>query len=228
VAAPFHQAPQREEQLIVSTGEHVSDRGRADKRTDIIRAALRCFSRKGYNNTTMDDIVAESGLSKGTLYWYFDSKEKLFEDALLSLFVGFGEDVTSMLDRCQSATEKLRCLCRGAAAFSDSVGAYFSLFLEFWVSRPNRDEATQVWDDLLEEYKTILAAVVEEGIEAGEFRPVAAEPLVWALMATYDGLAAYTGFVPDLDLERISQTFTDVVLNGLTLDAHDERPSGGV
>jgi AcrR family transcriptional regulator len=56
----------------------------AERHAQIIKAALACFSRKGYTNTTMDDIVAESGLSKGSLYWYFDSKDDLFAQAVMS------------------------------------------------------------------------------------------------------------------------------------------------
>jgi len=51
----------------------------AERRAQIIEAALTCFTRKGYNNTTMDDVAAESGLSKGTLYWYFESKDNLLK-----------------------------------------------------------------------------------------------------------------------------------------------------
>lgn len=57
----------------------------AERRAQIIRAALACFMRKGYNNTTMNDIVAESGLSKGAIYWYFESKDDLLRSAILAL-----------------------------------------------------------------------------------------------------------------------------------------------
>jgi AcrR family transcriptional regulator len=40
-------------------------------------AAINCFSREGFHRTTMQDIVAESGLSAGSLYRYFDSKESI-------------------------------------------------------------------------------------------------------------------------------------------------------
>ena len=195
-------------------------RGSADTRSDILAAALRCFTRRGYNNTTMDAIVAESNLSKGTLYWYFDSKEELFEAALLSIFESFGDDTLSALAPCQTAAEKLRQLGLGAAAFSDSIGAYFSLFLEFWVSRPHPDEANRVWYDLLEEYKVVISSIIQEGIDSGEFRPVDVESLVWALMAAYDGLAAYAGFIAEMDLPRISEAFSEALLNGLRANAH--------
>jgi len=49
-----------------------------ERRSQILEAALRCFAHQGYHQTTMDDIVEESGLSKGTLYWYYESKKEIF------------------------------------------------------------------------------------------------------------------------------------------------------
>ena len=47
------------------------------RRDEIVAAALRCFAREGFHRTTMQDIVAESGLSPGALYRYFAAKEEL-------------------------------------------------------------------------------------------------------------------------------------------------------
>lgn len=47
------------------------------RRAQILRAAAAVFARQGYQGARMDDIVKESGLSKGALYWYFRSKEEL-------------------------------------------------------------------------------------------------------------------------------------------------------
>lgn len=49
------------------------------RRSSILRSAVRCFARKGYHLTTIDDIAAEAGVSKGAPYVYFDSKVALFE-----------------------------------------------------------------------------------------------------------------------------------------------------
>ncbi|MGD8626860.1 MAG: transcriptional regulator, partial [Anaerolineae bacterium] len=62
---------------------------------------------------------------------------------------------------------------------------------------------------------------IDEGVRRGEFKPVDAEALVWALLAAYDGLAAYDMFLPDLDLKRVSRTFVDTLLNGLIADGHE-------
>jgi TetR/AcrR family transcriptional regulator, transcriptional repressor of aconitase len=47
------------------------------RRDEIVAAALRCFAREGFHRTTMQDIVAESGLSPGALYRYFAAKDEL-------------------------------------------------------------------------------------------------------------------------------------------------------
>ena len=56
-------------------GKHESAAHRQDQ---ILAAALACFARRGYFETRMDDIVRESGLSKGALYHHFASKEAVF------------------------------------------------------------------------------------------------------------------------------------------------------
>ena len=48
-----------------------------ERRSQILEAALRCFAHQAHHQTTMDDIVEESGLSKGTLYWYYESKKEI-------------------------------------------------------------------------------------------------------------------------------------------------------
>ncbi|MCK0091873.1 TetR/AcrR family transcriptional regulator [Rhodococcus sp. F64268] len=55
----------------------VSEAHRVARRAEIIDAALRCFTRAGYQRTSMADIIAESGLSAGAIYGYFSGKQQL-------------------------------------------------------------------------------------------------------------------------------------------------------
>ena len=55
----------------------ISEAKRETRRQEILDAALRCFSRDGFHNTTTADIVRESGVSQGTLYLYFATKEDI-------------------------------------------------------------------------------------------------------------------------------------------------------
>jgi AcrR family transcriptional regulator len=56
----------------------IAEQARAARRDQIIAAALACFARTGYHTTTMADVATEAGVSKGTPYLYFESKEALF------------------------------------------------------------------------------------------------------------------------------------------------------
>jgi hypothetical protein len=109
-------------------------------------------------------------------------------------------------------------MARAAVGFSEVVEGFFSLFLEFWASSPRREEASRLWVDLLEQYKDVVVGIIEEGIASGEFEPVDAEELVWAIMAAYDGLAAYVTLMPGLNLDRISQVFVETLLGGLAAE----------
>ncbi|WP_369028857.1 TetR/AcrR family transcriptional regulator, partial [Nocardia farcinica] len=55
----------------------VSEEHLERRRQQILVAAQRCFSRKGFYNTSMQDVFAESGLSAGAVYRYFKSKDEL-------------------------------------------------------------------------------------------------------------------------------------------------------
>lgn len=189
-----------------------------ERRAQIMEAAMACFSRKGYTNTTMDDIVAESGLSKGTLYWYFDSKDDLFSSAAAAFFEDFSQETLAELEQFATATEKLRVGARSLVDLTREAEGLFGLFIEYWLQSEHREEGRRFWAEMLVGYQTAIADIIEEGTRSGEFKPVDARALVWAIMAAYDGLAAYGLFLPDMDLEQISGVFIETLLKGLKAD----------
>ncbi|MGH1561823.1 TetR/AcrR family transcriptional regulator [Mumia sp. DW29H23] len=66
----------------------VSEAHKVARREEIVRAALRCFGRKGYAGTSMADIIRESGLSAGAIYGYYANKNELVREAMRSVVVG--------------------------------------------------------------------------------------------------------------------------------------------
>jgi AcrR family transcriptional regulator len=190
---------------------------REERRRQILEAAMNVFSKKGFHAANVSDVAAEAGVSQGTIYWYFDSKDELLKAALLHFFLDFGQLTLDALDHCQNAAEKLQALGQSMELFAKDAEGFFTLFLSYWSSSSQREEAGLWWIDLLVEYKDILVGIIEEGVNSGEFRPVDAESLVWALMAAYDGLAAYLVLMPEMDLQRVNQAFIDTLLNGLSV-----------
>ncbi|MGQ9475051.1 MAG: TetR/AcrR family transcriptional regulator [Actinomycetota bacterium] len=76
------------------------------------RAALKFFSTKGYHRTTMAEIALEAGFGKGTLYWYWKSKEDLYFSLIEDMHREFLDLVERAVEREGSAWDKLRWLGR--------------------------------------------------------------------------------------------------------------------
>jgi AcrR family transcriptional regulator len=193
-----------------------------ERRGQIIEAALACFTRKGYANTTMDDIVTESGLSKGAIYWYFKSKDDVFQAAFTSMFEAVGAESMMALQACETAAERLRVGARTMVDLARGLEGYFGLIVEFWAQSENRDEVMGFWVDMLAQYQQAIAAIFQGGIQSGEFRGVDADALAWMIMTAYDGLAAYDVMIPNLDMDKISETFIETLLKGLMADGESE------
>src|SRR5215468_11192716 len=75
----------------------ISPASREIRRTEIMRAAQRCFARLGFFSTTMDDVAGEAGVSKGTPYLYFDSKAALFRALYEAWSCGLSERIDAAL-----------------------------------------------------------------------------------------------------------------------------------
>lgn len=77
VDEPAHHEP------CASAPRELTARGK-ERRAQLLESAASLFAENGYHPTSVSDIVAACGVGKGVFYWYFDSKEKLFEEILRS------------------------------------------------------------------------------------------------------------------------------------------------
>ncbi|HZU71530.1 MAG TPA: helix-turn-helix domain-containing protein, partial [Acidimicrobiales bacterium] len=95
---------------------------RAARREHILKAALRCFARRGYHATTVDDIAAEAGVSKGAPYVYFESKEALFRALYETWECGLSDRLEAALARLEE--RERRSPRRVLIAVVAAVGAH--------------------------------------------------------------------------------------------------------
>jgi len=189
-----------------------------ERRAQIIEAALACFTRKGYVHTTMDDIVAESGLSKGSIYWYFKSKDEILKAAITAIAANVIGEPLNVLQTAGTATTKLRTTAQIMVDFCREIAQYFGLLLEFWSQSERNDEEMLFWVEMLPPYQQMIVTIFEDGIRTGEFHEVDTGALAWMMMAAYDGLAVYNMMIPDMDIDKISKTFIETLLKGLQID----------
>lgn len=75
----------------------VSDEDKAERRASILAAAKDVFAEKGYHATTIGDIARAAGLSYGSIYWYYDSKETLFHELMTAEAAALQEHIDAAL-----------------------------------------------------------------------------------------------------------------------------------
>ena len=97
------------------------------RREEILEAALACFSARGYHGSTVDDIAAGAGLSKGAVYWHFEGKEDVF----LALFDHLAEEIFGRFDAAAVTgdSDVLPLLQREFALFLERFAAERQLLL---------------------------------------------------------------------------------------------------
>lgn len=92
------------------------ERYRRTRRDEIVRRALKVFARKGYDTTSMDDIADRARVAKGTLYYYFPSKEDLYQAVMVhsleGIFEELAESIRDIVDPFQAFTRLLEALVK--------------------------------------------------------------------------------------------------------------------
>lgn len=193
----------------------------AERKQQIYQAAMTCFNRNGYFQTTMDDIVAESGLSKGTLYWYFDSKKDLFLALLHDFLDPVGREWDAIVvDSTMSATEKLLAsLGIFREQYAEMVG-FFGFFIEAMAQTSFDDDVRRVTREFYKPYLGYMDQILQEGIDRGEFRSRNVEATSAVILSMFDGLtlALGTGMI-DHDPNELLDAAESLVLDGLRAEA---------
>jgi AcrR family transcriptional regulator len=190
---------------------------KAATRVQILQSALIAFSEKGYHQTTMDDIVARSGLSKGALYWHFKSKKELFIALVEWFILQFGEEISHAWTDDMSAADKIRTMVMVTVEGSEQLLPFVKVFLDFWSQTSEDEQLRQIFEGIIEDYQNQIEEVIEEGMASGEFRSVK-EPrkLSLALFGMIDALFLYQTLLEDkVDMRGSAEAALDVIIEGL-------------
>jgi AcrR family transcriptional regulator len=159
--------------VIFGTGMlEVQDPKKQEKRSSIIRASLRVFSRKGYENSALDEVAQEARLAKGTLYLYFKDKEDLYFHVMLSVLERLETFVGRQTSDSQNPLEKLAAVAKAQIGFFTDNPNYFRLFTVAF----NPEMATihkKLLGPLFEKRRRLgeyLHGLIEEGKKKGLIR----------------------------------------------------------
>jgi len=165
------------------------EREKERRRQQIIVAAKRVFSEKGFNKATMEDIAHEAELSPGTLYLYFKNKEELYASLSLRILQYLHIRVEHVNKEDLAPEQKMDALIE---AMSD-VYAFDPLILINMFHLQSSETLKNLSPKLMSEIEELsrksigaIARIFEQGIDSGLFidrHPVAMADIFWALFS---------------------------------------------
>lgn len=187
-----------------------------ERRAQIIAAAVAAFTRLGFDRASMDDIVAEAGLSKGAIYWYFKSKDELILAILDQMFAAEVADLQALASAPGLASRRLTAFFRRTVDQVQSMVRWMPITYEFYALAFRNATVRQAIKRYLRRYGEIIRPIIEQGVAAGEFRALDATGVAVALGAVIEGTLLLWVFDPDL--VKIGEHMTagfDLILAGL-------------
>jgi AcrR family transcriptional regulator len=147
-------------------------------------AALELFAEKGFAATRLEDVAARAGVSKGTLYLYFDSKEALFKEVVSGSIVPAMIEAEKMLaQHTGSAAELLETIVWEwwHRILATPLGGIPKLMLA--EARNFPEIADFYYEEVIRRGTNLVRAAIRRGIASGEFRPLDADYAVHLFMA---------------------------------------------
>ena len=183
-------------------------REKEKRKIEIINAARKVFSSKGFNSSTMEEIATEAELSPGTLYLYFKNKEELHTSLSIEILKYLADEIQKVVVEEISVEKK--------------IDRFRDVFIKVYDYDPNilinlfhlqsGETLQNLSDEVLQQIKIYsslahgaIINVIKEGIEQGIFideHPVALADVLWA---------SYAGIVLWVDSKRLLNDQKDFV-----------------
>jgi TetR/AcrR family transcriptional regulator, repressor for uid operon len=181
----------------------------ADRRSEILEAAQRCFVRSGFHQASMQEICAEAAMSPGGLYRYFPSKEAIIAGIAERDRADAAQQFAAV-DRAPDFFEGLAALARQhlVERSAEEVALCAEIMAE---SRRNADVA-RIYQGVEADVRARIAGMLRQAAERGDIaRNVDIDGAVSVLMAIADGLSWRRAVDPSFAPETVLPIVLDLV-----------------
>jgi AcrR family transcriptional regulator len=178
---------------------------RKEKRKEkIFKAAVKCFNNKGYYETTIDAIAAKAKVSKGLIYYYFESKKELFLELFQYRVGKYFEQIKHYIEEEQYPDARLKMFINKSSQILKENEDFFKFCLEFLslgVREPEiRDVMTIFYKDSIGTFKQLL----EEGVKSGRFKDLGSDRVARTIYFLFMGVF-FTYFSVNVDFDLYKQ-----------------------
>lgn len=189
-----------------------NERRRSDRRHAILQVAITLFAEQGFLQTTTSQVAECAGVSHGTIFHYFPTKEALFRAAVLERAAAFEQQLAVIDIRERRPLERIKDLVATQILTAVQERSYLRL-TQYVVSQPARfPDLAQELSDFVDRFCRRLAAVVEEGQQCGELASGGAFEIALCYFCYLNGVALII-----LGDEPSSPLWNDVIGNAVRI-----------
>ena len=185
----------------------------------IFESAIKIFSESGYRGATMDEIAANAGLAKGTLYYNFASKEEIFNFIVEEGIQILQNQVMEVQDMNIGPIEKLIKICRMQLTFLYGYTNFFKVVMsQLWGTENRQNELREKIRKYINEIEINIKAAMENGqIEKGD-----TELIAFQFFGSLCSSAIYESIhIEKINLEDIINSTITFTLKGLGINIDD-------
>jgi AcrR family transcriptional regulator len=189
---------------------------------ELLAAALDLFVERGFASTRLEDVARRAGVSKGTLYLYYENKEELFKAVVRNSIVpAIGEAEVSIAESDDHSADLLRFIIHN---WWERLGATKAsgIIKLMTAEAGNFPELGQFYqEEVINRGARMISSMLERGIARAEFRPVDVTMMTQVIVAPMLMLITWkhsqVGPCPRAQLDPMAflDTFLDVSLRGL-------------
>lgn len=213
--------------------EHDAARPRRERRKEarpgeLLDAALTLFVEKGFAATRVEEVAARAGVSKGTLFLYFPSKEDLFKAVVRENIAGRFDEWNQELETFDGSSADLVRYC--LHSWWERIGMTPASGITKLVMSEARmfpELAAFYEHEVIEPGDRLLRRVLERGISRGDFRPTNLDyavyslisPMIFLLMWKHS-LGPCCPSTREIDPVQFIDTQVDLILHGLVATPH--------
>ena len=185
----------------------------------IFESAIKIFSESGYRGATMDDIAANAGLAKGTLYYHFTSKEEIFNFIVEEGLKILQNQVIEVQEMNIGPIEKLIKICKIQLTFLYGYTDFFKVVMsQLWGNESRQDELRQKIRTYINEIEiNIKNAMADDQIQKGD-----TELIAFQFFGSLCSSAIYESIhIEKISLDNIIDSTIKFTLKGIGIDTNN-------
>lgn len=187
-----------------------------ERKNQILDAAMKTFTEDGFHKTRMSDIAETSGLSKGSLYWYFDSKDSLIIHLLERIFEPEIKDIQTLLTDPRSIDERLETYVERISEDMVKMLKWMPLFYDFVALAFRQESVKNTISKYYQRHMDILTSLIKQGLDRGELHADSELEAAIAIGSMLEGTVILWFYDPDkIDIKRHVKTNLKLLLQGL-------------